>query len=355
MELDRNKLPIADQRPLFSICIPAYNRARHLAALLDSILSQDCTDFEIVICEDFSPERREIASIADRYIQASPGKIRLFENEQNLGYDGNIRNLVQKANGQYCFFMGNDDLMCPGALSIAADVIARNQDVGFILRAYAWFDEVPERLSGEVRYFTEERLFAPGEEAITICFRRSGVISGYIVHRDSAQSAATDKFDGTLYYQMHLTVSVLSARSAVYTPHILVLCRNNEPPDFGNSAREKESFVPGQYTPEARLMMVGGALSILRHLKQSGGIDLVDPVMSDYANYFYPYVRDQLDLPISSYFQLYRGYASMGFWRYPMFHLYVLLCYCFKQRRFDALVKFIRGTLGRSPHFGAAK
>ena len=34
----------------FSICIPAYNRARHLAALLDSVYAQDCHDFEIVIC-----------------------------------------------------------------------------------------------------------------------------------------------------------------------------------------------------------------------------------------------------------------------------------------------------------------
>jgi abequosyltransferase len=355
MELNRHSLPIANQRPMFSICIPAYNRAHHLVALLDSIVSQDYTDFEVVIGEDMSPERKEIASIADRYIKASPGKIRFIENDQNLGYDGNIRNLVQLAEGQYCFFMGNDDLMCDGALSIAADAIARHDNVGFVLRSYAWFDEVPEHYSGEVRYFTEERVFAPGKEAISICFRRSGVISGYIVHRDSAQAAATDKFEGSLYYQMHLTVSVLSTRSAVSTPHILVLCRNNEPPDFGNSAREKGRFVPGTYTPEARLRMIGGALSILKYQRDSGGIDLVDPVMRDYANYFYPYVRDQLDLPIGSYFRLYRGYASMGFWRYPMFHLYAWLCYCFKQRGFDALVKFIRGTLGRSPQFGVTR
>jgi len=175
------------------------------------------------------------------------------------------------------------------------------------------------------------------------------------VHRDSAQEAATTKFDGSLYYQMHLTVSVLSHRNAVYTPHILVLCRDSEPPDFGNSATERGRFVPGRYTPEARLEMVGGALSIIRSLKQARGLDLVDPVLRDYANYFYPYVRDQLHLPLRSYFRLYRGYASMGFWRYPMFHLYTWLCYTLKQRRFDAIVKLIRDNLGRSPRFGVTK
>ena len=33
------------------------------------------------------------------------------------------------------------------------------------------------------------------------------------------------KFDGTLYYQMHLTANVLVDRCAVCTPQVLVLCR----------------------------------------------------------------------------------------------------------------------------------
>lgn len=41
--------------PLLSVCIPAYNRAV-LDELLRSVLSQDFGDFEIVVCEDPSPE-----------------------------------------------------------------------------------------------------------------------------------------------------------------------------------------------------------------------------------------------------------------------------------------------------------
>jgi abequosyltransferase len=342
------------ERPTFSICIPAYNRAIHLVALLDSILAQDYASFEIVICEDRSPERPKIAAIVEQYTLSHPGKIRFFENEHNLGYDANIRNLVEKAVGHYCFFMGNDDLMCPNALTVAADIIIRHPGVGFLLRSYAWFDEVPERPADVVRYFNEERKFSAGAEAIGICFRRSGVISGYIAHRATAHAVATDKFDGSLYYQLHLTANILVTRCAVFTPKVLVLCRNSELPDFGNSAKEKGSFVPGQYTPEARLKMIGGALSIIKNLKTTRGIDLVEPITHDYANYFYPYIRDQLNLPFRSYFQLYRGYASMGFWRYPMFHFYCWSCYLLKERRFDAIVKTIRGRLGRSPQFGIA-
>ena len=167
--------------------------------LLDSIYAQNYKGFEIVICGDFSREREQIAAIARDYAERYPNTLRYYENETNLGYDANVRNLVATASGEYCFFMGNDDLMCPGALGAIADILGRHQNIGLVVKSYAWFDEVPEKINQEIRYFSEERQFAAGKEAIRICFRRSGVISGYIVHRESALAAATDKFDGTAF------------------------------------------------------------------------------------------------------------------------------------------------------------
>lgn len=340
-------------RKLFSVCIPAYNRAHHLTALLDSIFAQDFQDFEVVICEDLSRERQHIAAIVQGYQSRYPEVLRYFENEENLGYDANIRNLVRRASGEFCFFMGNDDLMCQGALQNAAGILRRYPNVGLVLKSYGWFDETPDKVNQEIRWFREEKEFPAGIPAIRFAFRRSGVISGYIVHRDSANLAATEEFDGTLYYQMHLTANVLIHKTAVCTPKLLVLCRQN-PPEFGNSAKEKGKYVPGSYTPQARLNMIAGALSILHNLKQTKGIDVVEDVMHDYANYFFPYIRDQLTLPIRDYYELYRAYGHMGFARFPLYHLYFVLCYLLGEKRFDALTTLIRGLLGRSPRFGNA-
>jgi len=268
-----------------------------------------------------------------------------------LGYDGNIRNLVQKASGQFCFFMGNDDIMCPGALANVAGVVRRHPNSGIVLRGYGWFDETPDKVNQEVRWFKEEKEFPPGIPSIRFSFRRSGVISGYIVHRDSANEVATDKFDGTLYYQMHLTANVLINKAAVFTPQVLVLCRGNEP-EFGNSNAEKGKYTPGKYTPQARLNMIGGALSIIRDLKETKGVDVVEDVIHDYANYFYPYIKDQLDLPLKDFYHLYRAYGRMGFARYPLFHLYFVVGYILGEKRFDALTALVRKKLGRSPRLG---
>ena len=336
---------------LFSVCIPAYNRARYLPELLDSILSQDFQDFEIVICEDLSAEREQIAAIVQRYQSRYSGRLRYFENEQNLGYDGNIRNLIQRASGHFCFFMGNDDIMCEGALENVASVIGNHPNAGVILKSYGLFSESLQKVTQEIRWFTEEKEFAAGVPAIRFAFRRSGVISGYIVHRDSANEAATDSFDGTLFYQLHLTASVLVNKTAVCTPKLLVLCREGVP-EFGNAEREKGKYVPGRYTPQARLNMVSGALSILRNLEQARGINVVEDVIHDYANYFFPYIKDQLYLPLRDYLALYRTYGRMGFSKHPLFHVYFLLGYLLGDKRFDALITTIRKRLGRSPRLG---
>jgi len=339
---------VSPTRNLLSVCIPAYNRAHYLRELLDSVFAQDFTDFEVVICEDYSPERQEIATIAREY-SLRPQRLQYFENEKNLGYDGNLRNLLQRASGEFCFFMGNDDVMCPGALQNVASITKKFPNVGVILKSYGIFYETPGRVTQEIRWFTDEKQFAAGTAAIRFAFRRSGVISGYVVHRDTANQAATDKFDGSLYYQMHLTANVLINKTAVCTPKLLVLCRGTEAPEFGNSETEKGKFCPGRYTPQARVHMIQGALSIIRELKRSKGIDVVDDVIHDYANYFYPYIKDQLVLPLREYYGLYRAYGRMGFARYPLYHVYFILGYLLGEERFDALTASIRKRLGRTP------
>jgi abequosyltransferase len=339
-------------RKLISVCIPAYNRARHLSALLDSIVAQEFSDYEVIICEDRSREREEIAAIVGTYQSRYPGLLHYFENEENLGYDGNIRNLVSKASGLFCFFMGNDDIMCEGALMSAASIIGRYSNVGLIIRGYGLFNKTPDQVNQEIRYFKEVKEIEAGIPAIRFAFRRSGVISGYIIHRDSAHDVATKRFDGTLYYQIYLTTRVLIHKTAVSIPDVLVLCRGSEPPEFGDNANEKGKYIPGGYTPQARLNMVSGALSILRDLQDREGVDVVDDVIHDYANYFYPYIKDQLTLPIAEYYKLYRGYARMGFQKYLLFHFYCLAAYLLGENRFDEITTMIRRRMGRSPRFG---
>lgn len=339
----------------FSVCIPAYNRAKHLAPLLDSIVAQGYTDYEIVICEDVSRERPLIAQIVRDFQQQLPAvSIRYHENEVNLGYDGNIRRLVELSAGDYCFFMGNDDFMRPDALQTVAATLARHPEAGVVIKAYEWFVGDRGNVQQVIRYVTEETSIASGEAAIVAAFRRVGVISGFVIRRADAAAAATTQFDGSLYYQMYITGSVLARRDVVFIPEVLVSCRGDEPPEFGSSAAEKGKYVPGKYTPEARLNMIGSVFRIAAHLEQRSGLPIHQRIVRDYAYYFFPYIRDQLQLPLRRYFRMYREFGRMGLDHYPMFHLYIVGSYLLGEHGVDRLANFVRRILGRSPKMGGA-
>ncbi|MBI3562318.1 MAG: glycosyltransferase family 2 protein [Gammaproteobacteria bacterium] len=337
---------------VISVCIPAYNRPEVLVSLLDSILIQNYADFEIVICEDKSPAREQIRDIVSTYSQKRPGLFRYFENEHNLGYDGNIRNLIEKASGDYCLFMGNDDLMYPGALATVASTIARYENVGVLLRTYASFNESPENIDQVFRYFQSEIFFPAGSETITTFYRRSVVISGMVIQRKEALKYSTPQFDGTLLYQLYLVANVLTRMNGVFVPQILALYRNGGIPDFGNSEKEKGKFTPKIQTPESSLHFMQGMLEIARWTESARGVRIYRPILKDIGNYSYPILAIQAKQPVSVFLKYAYRLAVMGFWKNKLFYLYLLSLLFLGPARVDRIIQYIKRRVGHTPVLG---
>ena len=342
-------------RKLLTVCIPAYNRAALLGPLLDSILSQTYVGYSILICEDSSPERVAIASLVCAYQSKYPGKISYVENERNLGYDGNIRQLIELSTGQYSVFMGNDDLMCPGALDAIADVVTRVPDCGVMVRTYATFDRDPSVYKQVFRYYPREVVIEPGINAIVAGFRRSVVIPGMVFHRDSAVVLATCQFDGTLLYQLYLAGVILSKRRVVFTPRIIALRRDGTPPDFGNSESEKGKFVPQDQTPDSSICFMRGMLNIAKYVENYTQLRLFDAIRKDIGFYSYPILSIQAKQPFTVFVRYWWQLSRLGFWRYPLFHAYFWTLLLFGESRMDALIKQIKLRLGYTPNFAIFK
>ncbi|MFZ2412563.1 MAG: glycosyltransferase family 2 protein [Candidatus Methanoperedens sp.] len=335
-----------------SVCIPAYNRPEVLPHLLESILSQNYDDFEIVICEDNSPKRKEIREIASDYNLKYPGIIKYYENEKNLGYDGNLRNIITKASGEYCFFMGNDDLVLPGALSKVASAIERYDNIGVLLRSYASFNGSPENIDQIFRYFESERFFPAGAETISTFYRRSVVIPGMTIHREEALKYSTERFDGTLLYQLYLVANILTRMNGVFLPEILVLYRNGGIPDFGNSEPEREKFVPAAHTPESSLHFVRGMLDIAEYVDRTKNVRIYRRIKRDIGNYSYPILSIQAEKPLPVFLKYSYQLAKWGFWKNAMFHLYFLSLLFMGSKRVDRIINLVKTRMGYTPAIG---
>lgn len=114
-----------------SIIIPVYNTEAYLPACLDSILSQDFTDFEVLLVDDGS--RDGSGAICDAYA-AKDRRVRVFHKEN--GGVSSARNLaLAQARGAWVCFVDSDDQLTPGGLQALADGVSDQVDLviaGFI-------------------------------------------------------------------------------------------------------------------------------------------------------------------------------------------------------------------------------
>ncbi len=115
-------------QPLISVCIPAYNNEDFIAATLDSVLKQTCPDFEVIITDDHSADNT--VSVIHKFADS---RIKLIQNEANLGLAGNWNKALAHASGKYVKVMGADDLLYPDCLDLQAEALENPANAAAVL------------------------------------------------------------------------------------------------------------------------------------------------------------------------------------------------------------------------------
>ena len=130
------------ERPLISICIPAYKRIEFLDRLLKSISIQNFRSFEVVITDD-SPDD-DVRKLCESYSSQFP--ITYHRNIIPLGTPENWNEAIRRATGSWIKLMHDDDWFAlEGNLSVFADGIEKNPAAGFFFSAYTNYYESGEK------------------------------------------------------------------------------------------------------------------------------------------------------------------------------------------------------------------
>ena len=110
----------------YSVIIPVYKVEKYLSECVESILSQDYQDYEIILVDDGSPDR--CPEICDEYARVYPQISVLHQANAGLACARNAG--LDKANGEYIIFIDSDDyLISKSALSIINSALGANTDV----------------------------------------------------------------------------------------------------------------------------------------------------------------------------------------------------------------------------------
>ena len=342
------------QLPTLSICVPAYNRPEELRVLLANLAPQATDGIEIIVSDDCSPRQKEIhAAVREAEDNSPSATIRYVSNTTNLGYDGNVRAVIEQASGDYCLIMGDDDVLSPDAVQTVRIVTAQPK-VGVILRAWKSVDKLTGTELQQHRYFRCDRTFSPGPKTTTAFFRRCIFISGLTIRKDLARHYATDRFDGTLLYQLYLVGRILADHRGHYISDIIALRRVGGTHFFGTSESERDKFSPGGLEPEHSLNFVKGFLQIAQALSVEVEPSLYDAITKELAYYSYPllalHAGDRL---------AFKGYAKalgdLGLDRYLPFHVYRWALRALGPDFLNQAVVLAKRAIPATPEFGRGR
>jgi glycosyltransferase involved in cell wall biosynthesis len=95
-------------QPLVSIGLPTYNRASILKRAIESVLTQDYQNIELVISDNGSTDETEgICLEASRL----DGRVKYFRQHSNQGAIENFREVLRRSSGEFFMWLGDDDLL----------------------------------------------------------------------------------------------------------------------------------------------------------------------------------------------------------------------------------------------------
>ena len=113
--------------PLVSVLITSYNREKYIEEAIQSVLSQDYPNFELIIVDDCSTD--QTAEILKRY-EHIDRRIKIYINEKNLGQFANRNLAAGYATGVYIKYVDSDDIIYPSTLSYMVEAMENHPKAG---------------------------------------------------------------------------------------------------------------------------------------------------------------------------------------------------------------------------------
>lgn len=332
---------------LLSICIPSYNRPEEIYRLLQSIDIQESDKVEIVICEDHAPKREAVRDKVHLFKEQTGYCVLYIENTVNLGYDKNLRECIKNANGRWIMFMGDDDVIVPGTMDKYMKFLSENDDVGYVLRSYRTLHD--DGSIEQFKYYEDTCFFPAGMKTYVELFRKSVFISGFTFKREYALENMTDRFDGSLLYQLYILAEICMKHPAAYYGIPITQSVDGGYPYFGTSETEKALYTPGYATVENSVNFMKNFFVITDFMDHKYDIHSTEWVKRDISKYAYPVLSIQRKRGRKEFADYHRRLKKLGLANTLYYYLYYWGLYLLNERMCDKIIRSIKRILGKTP------
>lgn len=233
----------------FSIIIPAYNAEAYLKRCLNSILSQNYSDYEVVVIDDGSTDGT--SNILVQYPQVK------VISQANHGMATARNRGLEVAQGDYILFVDCDDRLCPNALANLAPHLDSEDIVGFGTQIYNESNGIytdnpiqPTAATAGWDYFNHHRLTPSPVHFVCIwqrAYRRAFLEENNLRFTDGLKRAEDDLFSTMAMFHAR---SIKTIAKYIYTYHVRQgSITRTEDPKLTNDARRVQQLLADTFIP----------------------------------------------------------------------------------------------------------
>jgi glycosyltransferase involved in cell wall biosynthesis len=155
-----------------SIAMTSYNGSQYLQHQLSSFVKQDRLPDELIVCDDGSTDNT--IEILEKFSLVSPFEVKIFSNEQNLGYTKNFEQAISQCKGDLIFLSDQDDEWFENKISSVLNFFEQNADLSLLIHDAKLVDEDlkyhgANKLSQAISGFGSDDVYTTG--ALTVIKR----------------------------------------------------------------------------------------------------------------------------------------------------------------------------------------
>ena len=133
-----------------SVCIPAYNNESVIGTTIKAILEQTYKNLELIVVDDASNDNT--VEVIKEYV-AKDERVKLYQNDTNLGMTGNWNRCVELADSEYIKLICADDILFPNSLEVEIEELRKNDKIVMTINDSIMISESGKKLGVFKRYY----------------------------------------------------------------------------------------------------------------------------------------------------------------------------------------------------------
>ena len=134
----------------FSVLLPTRNGGKYLKSCIESVLSQDYKDMELIVFDNANTDNT--AEVVNSY--SNDKRLKYYRTDSVVSVTDNWNNALKKSSGDYVLMMGDDDFLLPGYFDTLDQTIKENDfPDGISYFGYSFIS--PDAVDNTVGYYSD--------------------------------------------------------------------------------------------------------------------------------------------------------------------------------------------------------